>query len=200
MDTIQSAFSSARFSRLLLAFGALVLAAGVALVIIRLAGGSDNTQTNPAPSFRPILPAKAHPLVNGAGVRVTNYGQLDQESKQAIRTFIAGAVGGKNYAAAWKYVTPRMRGGYTYKQWVTSNSHPFVPFPVYKPDTTTNYSLVYAHRNDVMVEVGLTPAPKSKLRPTVFWIELKKVGTRTTPWLVDYWMPRWTPEVPQGGS
>jgi len=197
MHTIQSAFSSARFNRLLMAFGALVLAAGVAFLIIRLGGGSDHAQTNPDPGFRPTLPTKTHALVNGAGVRVTNYGQLDQEAKQAIRTFIAGAVTGKNYAAAWKYVTPKMKSGYSYKQWVRADSHPFVPFPAYKPYTTTNYALVYAHRNDVMVEVGLTPDPKAKLRATIFWIEVKKVGTRTTPWLVDYWMPRWTPPVPQ---
>jgi len=197
MHTIQSAFSSARFNRLLMGLAALVLAAGVAVLIIRLGGGSDHAQTNPDPGFRPTLPTKTHALVNGAGVRVTNYGQLDLEAKQAIRTFIAGAVAGKNYAAAWKYVTPKMKSGYSYRQWVTADSHPFVPFPAYKPYTTTNYSLVWAHRNDVMVEVGLTPEPKAKLRATIFWIELKKVGTRATPWLVDYWMPRWTPPVPQ---
>ncbi len=197
MHAIQSAFSSARFNRLLLWFGAAVLAAGVALVIVKFAGGSDHTQTNPDRNFHPTLPGKTHALVNASGVRVTNYTQLDQEAKQAIRTFIAGAVGGKNYGAAWKYVTPRMRQGYSYRQWVTSDSHPFVPFPVYKPDTTTNYALVYAHRRDVMVEVGLTPDPRAKTRPTVFWIELRKVGSGATPWLVDYWMPRWTPPVPQ---
>jgi hypothetical protein len=196
MHAIQSAFSSARFNRLLLWLGAAVLAAGVALVIVRFAGGSDHTRTAPDPGFRATLPTKTHPLVKN-GVRVTSYAQLDQEAKQAIKTFIADAVAGKDYAAAWRYVTPNMRGGYTYKQWVTSDSHPFVPFPVYKPLTMTNYSLVWAHRKDVMVEVGLTPDPKAKIRPATFWIELKKVGRATRPWLVDYWMPRWTPPLPQ---
>jgi hypothetical protein len=196
MHAIQSAFSSARFNRLLLWVGAAVLAAGVALVIIKVAGGSDHTRTAPDPGFRPTLPTKTHPLVKN-GVPVTSYAQLDGEAKQAIKTFIADAVAGKNYAAAWKYVTPNMRGGYSYKQWVSADSHPFVPFPVYKPETMTNYSLIYAHRKDVMVEVGLTPDPKAKIRPATFWIEVRKVGKAATPWLVDYWMPRWTPPLPQ---
>jgi hypothetical protein len=196
MHTIQSAFSSARFNRWLLWFGAAVLAAGVALLIVKVAGGSDHTRTAPDPGFHPTLPTKTHPLVKN-GVQVRSYAQLDHEAKQAIKTFIVDAVGGRNYAAAWKYVTPKMRSGYTYKQWATADSHPFVPFPVYKPDKLTNYSLVYAHRKDVMVEVGLAPDPKAHMRSTVFWIEVVKVGKASTPWLVDYWMPRAQVPVPQ---
>ena len=42
MQAIQSAFSSARFNRILLWLGAAVLAAGIALVIVKFVGGSDN--------------------------------------------------------------------------------------------------------------------------------------------------------------
>ena len=53
---VQTAISSPRFNRILLWSSALVLAAGVLLVVSQLAGGSDKASRSPDPGFRPALP------------------------------------------------------------------------------------------------------------------------------------------------
>jgi hypothetical protein len=59
------------------------------------------------------------------------------------------------------------------------------------------YYLDYASTKEILVEVGVASRPELKIRPASFQLGLIPVeqGSHTR-WLVDYWMPRWTPPLP----
>jgi hypothetical protein len=198
MNTIQTALSSARFNRLMLWFGIIVLAAGTLVLVLKLAGGSDPTQVNPDKGFKAQLPSKIVPLKNAQGVTVKTYWQLDTSMRATIRKFIGTAVMRRNLDESWSVVAPSMREGWTYKRWVNSNGTlPIVPYPVDDLDKV-NYYLDYASTKAVLLEVGVGADPKQGLRPTTFQLELVPVGKGDNQrWMVDYWMPRWTPPVPE---
>ena len=73
MSVFQSALSSARFNRYLMWFSAVVLAAGVGFLLVKLLPGNDKTQVNPDKNFVAQLPAKSQPLTNAKGVQ-SGYG------------------------------------------------------------------------------------------------------------------------------
>jgi hypothetical protein len=193
MNSIQTALNSPRFNRLILWLGVVVLAAGALTLVVTLVGGSDNKSTNPSPGFHPTLPAKQVPLTNASGVRVRTYEQLDPQVHSAIRTFIGTIVARKNIGSSWSVVAPSLKQGYTRSQWATGQSLPVVPYP--GVDTKhINFYLDYASTKQILIEVGLSGIKgKTTSRPTTFQLELVPVGRH---WLVDYWMPRWTPPVP----
>jgi hypothetical protein len=193
MNSIQTALNSPRFNRLILWLGVVVLAAGALTLVVTLVGGSDNKSTNPSPGFHPTLPAKQIPLTNASGVRVRTYEQLDPQVHSAIRTFIGTIVARKNIGSSWSVVAPSLKQGYTRSQWANGQSLPVVPYP--GVDTKhINFYLDYASTKQILIEVGLSGIKgKTTSRPTTFQLELVPVGKH---WLVDYWMPRWTPPVP----
>ncbi len=193
MNTIQTALSSARFNRFMLWFGVVVLAAGAFALIFKYAGGSDQTNANPSPGFHPKLPSKSTPLKNSHGVTIKTYWQLDPGMRAAIRKFIGTAVMRKNLDAGWAATAPSLRSGLTHKQWMTGNL-PVVPYPVDNLDKI-QYYLDYASTKAILVEAGVSAKPSKGIRPTTFQLELVPVGHGR--WAVDYWMPRWTPPVPQ---
>lgn len=200
MNTFQSALSSPRASRILFWLGAAVLAAGVVVLIIKLFPSSSGSSAKPSPGFKPQIEKSSNVARTPDGVPITMYSQIDPEAKLAIRKFILGAVAGEDYASSWPYTAPAIRQGYTYKQWVTASSHPFVPYPVYKFDQLSKFHLEYAHPGDMYLTVSVSAPPKMKLRPVVFGIGVVKAGRGTnSKWLVNYWMPRsGTPPVPVG--
>ena len=66
---------------------------------------------------------------------------------------------------------------------------------------TAQYYLDYASTKEILIEVGLSVKPDTKdelrTRPTAFQLGLTPVGKGGQQrWLVDYWMPRWTPPIP----
>lgn len=197
MNSIQTALNSPRFNRLMLWFGVAVLAAGALALVVTLVGGSDKSNANPSPGFHPTLPAKQTPLTNASGVRIRTYEQLDPQMHSTINKFIATIVARKNIPASWSVVSPSLKQGYTRAQWDRADNLPVVPYP--GVDTHhINFYLDYASTNQILVEVGLSGIPgKTTSRPTTFQLELVPVGSGAHKhWLVDYWMPRWTPPVP----
>jgi hypothetical protein len=196
MNTIQTALSSARFNRLMLVLGVLVLALGAFTLVFKFAGGSDTTSAAPDKGFKPQLPAKQLPLKNANGITIKTFWQLDPVMRSTIRKFIGTAVMRRHLDQSWSVIAPSMRTGYTYKQWTTANALPIIPYPVDDLDKV-QYYLDYASTQAVLVEVGLGAKPGAKIRPTTFQLELVPVGTKNHyRWMVDYWMPRWTPPIP----
>ena len=196
MNSVQTLFSSARFNRYLLWFGVAVFIAGALALTVKLAGGSDSTPQNPDKGFRPTLPAKSTPLKNADGVTIRTYSQLDPHVRSAIHTFIATAVARKHLDKSWAVVAPGLRAGYTQAQWEKASDLPVVPYPGVDSDHV-QYYLDYASTREILVEVGLTGKPGVKTRPVTFQLGLVPVGTGAEKtWLVNYWMPRWTPPVP----
>jgi hypothetical protein len=195
MNSVTAALNSPRLGRYLLWVGVVVLAVGVVAVIVAFAGGkSDKTDVSPSKNFHPSLPAKATALKNGQGVKIKTFAQLDPAVRSEIRTFIATVVARKNVDAAWPVVGPTLKAGYNRAQWRRAHDLPVVPYP--GVDTKhIQFYLDYASTKEILVEVGLSGKPGVSTRPTTFQLGLIPVGGKK--WLVDYWMPRWTPPVPQ---
>ena len=196
MNAVQTVFNSPRFSRYLLWFGVVVLAAGALALMVTLIGGSDKQASNPSPGFHAKLPTPQHPLTNASGVRIRTYEQLDPQVRSTIHKFIETAVARKNLDASWAVVAPSLKQGYTRHQWAQAKGLPVVPYPELDPKHI-NFYLDSASTEEILVEVGLSGLPGAKSRPTTFQIGLSPSGKgKARQWLVDYWMPRWTPPVP----
>jgi len=196
MNAVQSLISSPRASRALFWLGALVLAAGVVVVVVKFVGGSDETSAKPDKGFTPTLPAKSQPLRTAEGDKITKYSQLDSEVKSNIKTFLASAVARQHLGDSWAVIAPSMKNGYTYKQWSHAKALPVIPYPIDNVNHAT-YSLEYATTKEILVEVGLSAPPKRHIRPATFRLGLIPVGKGAEArWLVNYWMPRWTPPIP----
>jgi len=55
----------------------------------------------------------------------------------------------------------------------------------------------YASDQEILIEVGLFAPERYKMRATTFQLGLVPVGDGANKkWLVDYFMPRWTPQLP----
>lgn len=203
MNTLQSTFSSHRNQRILFWVGVLALAAGIIVLVVKLAGGSDKTSVEPSKGFKPQLPAKQQPLKNAEGVRVTRFEQLPEEVRTTIRRFVMGAVAGQNYADSWNVLAPVFKRGYTAKSWANSGSHPIIPFPVYNYDKTI-FEVPEATTKEVLVDMKLSPTPtaaaKYRLRVTRFRVGVIPADKTGKHWLVNYWMPQWSPPLPYGGD
>jgi hypothetical protein len=196
MNSIQTALSSARFNRIMLAIGVLVLAAGAMTLVFKLAGGSDGTNVNPSPGFVPTLPAKTTPLKNSQGITVRTFEQLDPQVRSTIRTFLDTVVPRRNIGRSWDVVAPSMKAGYTYKKWTHADALPVNVYPV-DDVNTAKYYLDEANTQDILIDVGLSAPARYGLRPTTFQLGLVPVGKGVkAKWLVNYFMPRWTPPIP----
>jgi hypothetical protein len=203
MSSFQTALSSARFNRYLMWFSGLVLAAGVAFLLIKLVPGNDNAQKAPDPGFVAQLPAKSVPLTNAKGAQVKSYEELDPEVRTTIRTFLATAVARRHLDKSWAVVAPSLKQGYTFQEWSNGGAGkgglPVIPYPIENVDTT-QYYLDYASTKDILLEVGVSAPAAKKMRPVSFQLGLVARGTGADRhWLVNYWMPRWTPPLPTNG-
>jgi hypothetical protein len=198
MESVASTFSSPRFQRYMLWVGVAVFIIGAAVLTFTLIGGSDKTTAKPDPGFHPKLPAKSTPLRNADGVTIKTYSQLDPQIRADIKTFIATAVARRHLGDSWPVIAPSMKSGYTRRAWATGKELPVVPYP--GVDTGhVEYFLDYASTKEILVEVGVAGKPGVTTRPVTFQLGLVPAADTGSShrWLVDYWMPRWTPPIPQ---
>ena len=196
MKTIQAAFSSPRMNRLMLGLGAGILLAGAGTFALAFVGGSDNTSLGPDQGFRPTLPVQSEPLKTASGKPVRTYGQLDAEVRSTVRTFIATAVARKHLGDSWAVTAPSLKAGYTYEQWKNAKALPIIPYPLDDINKVA-YALELATTQEILIEVGVGARRATRVRPARFQLGLIPVGTGANAhWLVDYWMPRWTPILP----
>ena len=204
MSVFQTALSSAKFNRALMWVSAVVLFAGVAVLVMSLVKSNGGGSVGPDKGFVPKLPAKSSPLQNAQGVTITKYEELDPGVRSTIKTFLATAVKGEHLDQSWGVIAPSMRKGYTFKSWSTGGKAkgglPVIPYPIENVDST-KYFLDYASTREILLEVGVSAPEKEKLRPTAFQLGLVPVavGQDKRVWRVNYWMPRWTPPLPTEG-
>ena len=197
MNTFQATLTSPRFSRLLFWLGAVVLAAGIVVLGAKFVGGSDATPTAAAPDFSATLPVNNEPLKAADGKAIKTFGQLSPEVHSTIRTFLATAVARENLGRSWNVVAPSMKRGYTFNQWKNAKALPVIPYPIADLDKV-NYALKYAYETEILVDLGVFAKPEADLRPARFRIGLIPVGDGAKKrWVVDYWMPLWSPLVPK---
>jgi hypothetical protein len=189
MNTTQSTLSSPRNQRILFWIGLLALTAGIVVLVIKLAGGSDSTATAPAKTFKPVLPAKTTTLRASNGAKVTSYEQLPSQVKQAIVGFVTGGVLNNNYGPSWKYTAPNITRGASQHKWATVDARSVIPLPGYTLDGVT-YKLEEATTKEVLVTLRLKPGKPSVGRPVPMRIGLSPYGSGAKKrWLVDYWLP-----------
>ena len=167
-----SRLASPRTQRRLLVLAALVLAAGIAgvlIVFLRDTGHKLNAPISTVPVDVVKTPKKA---------------PLPEEARLVAGRFVLTAVQRKNLPEAWKLIGPGIRQGMTYKEWLTGNI-PVVPFlgeislaPIKVDLSSKNYALV---------EIILLPKAKN-VKPEIFTLELIAVGNgEQRRWVVNSW-------------
>jgi hypothetical protein len=165
----------------------LVLVAGIIVAIVQFAPNRNAPpeQISKAPANAPVKQKTV---------------KLSKAATGVARQFVRTAVARADLAAAWKLAGPNVRGGLTYKEWMTGNI-PVVPYPI-KSLATARFKIDYSYRDEALLEVAMLPKPGSKIKGQIFAVDLKRVagpgGTRH--WVVDSWVPKSSTLVPQGSQ
>jgi len=121
--------------------------------------------------------------------------KLTPEATRVARQFIRTAVARKNLDQAYNIVTEEIRQGQSLKSWRTGNIA-VIPYPVdaikYAP-----MKIDFSYPNEAQIEVALLPKAGENVRSQLFIMDLVKRGGK---WLVNGWVPRSSPPVPNGSA
>jgi hypothetical protein len=121
-----------------------------------------------------------------------------------IRHFVNTAVAHKNLAESYGLIGPSLREDLTLKQWSRGQTT-VVPYPV---DAKTKIGFdkpesSYAKSVHLQVQIVTPDRPQevAKAGPQDFFVDLIKVKVDGKwRWLVDNWVPRWTPPIPNSNG
>jgi hypothetical protein len=140
----------------------------------------------------------ATPLTNQPALDVSQTPatvKLTPGATKVARQFIRTAVARKNLPRAYSIVTDQIKQGQSLKSWNTGNIA-VIPYPVdavkYAP-----MKIDFSYPKEAQIEVALLPKAGSKVRPQLFLMDLVK---RDGKWLVNAWVPRSSPPVPNGSG
>ena len=121
--------------------------------------------------------------------------KLTPEATKVARQFIQTAVARKNLPQAYGLVTDQIKQGQSLKSWNTGNIA-VIPYPVdaikYAP-----MKIDFSYPNEAQIQVALLPKAGVKVRSQLFIMDLVR---RNGKWLVNAWVPRSTPPVPNGSA
>ncbi|MDP9490915.1 MAG: hypothetical protein M3P42_01735 [Actinomycetota bacterium] len=115
--------------------------------------------------------------------------------------FVTHAVARRKVELAYDLAAPSLRAGISRAEW-RKEDIPVVPFPVQE----ARWKIEYSYDDALGLQVLLLPTPKSRLRPTVFAMELTPTGRgKDHKWLVSSWAPTGmtgvgAPAPPQAGA
>jgi hypothetical protein len=162
--------------RLIWGIGLLLVVCGVAtLVVTGRSSEQEVVESIRAPGLAPAQPP--------ASLK-RSVAQLEEPLAVAAR-FLSTAVARKNVGSSWDLVTPELRQGYTRVRW-SKGDIPVVPFPV----GSARWDLDYSYANEVGLRVAVYPPPGSKIRATVFNLDLRALGpSGKRRWLVSGFTP-----------
>jgi len=119
--------------------------------------------------------------------------------RAVARDFIQTAVARRNLAHAYTIVGQEIKQGQTLKQWMTGNIA-VVPYPA-GDILAAPFRIDYSYPKEALLEVMLLPKATAKIRPTDFYLGLKKVGTGAKAhWVVTSWSPHVSPMVPSDNT
>lgn len=184
MTTPAAVLSTRRGRFWLSVLSGVVLAAGVAAVLVVFVGNTGRKIETPV-SNKPAQVYKTPKAV-----------PLEPAARVVAGRFIQTAVVRKNLAEAWRLAGPQLRAGLSYKEWLTGNI-PVVPYlaAIGKAPIKVDHS----YRDDALIEVLLLPAPGVKAKSQFFFMQLKAIGTGANRhWVVESWVPRANIAVPNG--
>jgi hypothetical protein len=121
--------------------------------------------------------------------------KLTPGATRVARAFIRTAVARKNLGEAYTLVTNEIRQGQSLASWETGNIA-VIPYPVdavaYAP-----MKIDFSYPAEAQIEVALLPKKGAKVKSQLFLMDLVK---RDGKWLVNSWVPRSTPAVPNGSG
>jgi hypothetical protein len=121
--------------------------------------------------------------------------KLPPKATQVARKFIETAVARKNLGQAYNLVTNEILQGQSKKDWMKGNIA-VVPYPVdaiqYAP-----MKIDFSYPKEAQIEVALLPKKGAKIQGQLFVMDLVKRGGN---WLVNGWVPRSSPPVPNGSA
>ena len=142
--------------------------------------------------------SSATPLTNQPAVDVSKVPptvKLTPGATKVARRFIQTAVARRDLPEAYTLVTDEIKQGQSLRSWNTGNIA-VVPFPVdaisYAP-----MKVDFSYPTEAQIEVALLPKQGSKVRSQLFLMDLVK---RDGKWLVNGWVPRSSPPVPNGAD
>jgi hypothetical protein len=140
----------------------------------------------------------ATPLTNKPALDVSKVPatvKLKPGAQTVARRFIETAVARKNLPEAYNLVTQQLKQGQSLKSWNTGNIA-VIPYPVddikYAP-----MKIDFSYANEAQIEVALLPKAGAKIKSQLFLMDLVK---RNGKWLVNSWVPKSSPMVPNGSS
>jgi len=140
----------------------------------------------------------ATPLTNQPAVDVSKVPatvKLEPGAQAVARRFIETAVARKNLPEAYSLVTNELKQGQSLKSWNTGNIA-VIPYPVdaikYAP-----MKIDFSYPKEAQIEIALLPKAGTGVKPQLFLMDIVK---RDGKWLVNSWVPRSSPMVPNGSS
>jgi hypothetical protein len=120
--------------------------------------------------------------------------KLPPGARKVARRFIETAVARKNLPEAYNLVTAQIKQGQSLKSWNTGNIA-VIPYPVeavkYAP-----MKIDFSYPKEAQIQVALLPKTGSGVKAQLFIMDLVK---RNGTWLVNSWVPRSSPLVPNAG-
>jgi hypothetical protein len=175
--------SNVQLGRALVWLSAAVFVGGL---VVFLATRTGSEAQEPSPAARPAAQQQGP-----KGKAAT----LDEAARAVAGKFILTAVARTDLAASYQLVHPDLRQGFTLAQWKTGEI-PVVPYEVESIEQA-RFRVEEAYPNQLLLEVALIPKEGSSTRAAVFQLGLKDTAKGASRhWLVDYWMPRWSPPIP----
>jgi hypothetical protein len=156
--------------------GAAVLA-GVAIGAVMVGNTGRSNET-------PLFDRPAQVYHEPPKMQLTNSDR--RELFETASQFIKTAVARKHLDSAWNMLGPEMKAGQTRRSWDTGNNN-VIPFPAIG---IANWSVLYAYRDDVALDLGVVGDPHSDWAGKTFTIEFKRYKSHPTDWLVAAWVPK----------
>jgi len=120
--------------------------------------------------------------------------KLDPQIRGIVRRFIDTAVARRNLDVAYAISGPAIRQGMTRAQFGTGRI-PVVPYPV-TAKTKITMKLDYSFATKARLQAFVVTPDRKVKSPHTFFVDLVKHGNT---WLVNSWVPRWTPPIPTPG-
>jgi hypothetical protein len=171
----------------------LLLVAGVVVFVGSRTGDEDaGADASPPANAPPAVPADPLPPETQPTAK-----DVPRAARVTAGEFILAAAGREDLPKAWKLSHPDLKAqcGCTYKGWLTGN----IPVQYYPVDNldVASFAVQEATPNYVVLHVALLPEERAKVKPQSFFIGLRPVGKGAKKkWLVDYWAPYASIEVP----
>lgn len=199
MNAVLSTLSSPRGSRIVFWLGAALLVAALVVFVIKKSDHGSSASVTSAKSHGGVLSQDAFQksMTRKANIQTSKqWATVPAAAKLAVRRFIVDGAGERNLARAWQYTDPSLRGGLTYKQWVHGGQLPFTPFAQMNLKLPISITLTQWSGHDLLAEVGIASTDKTGRGAYTFNVGATKVGQGANArWLVNYWMPLYTPPV-----